>query len=766
MGSRRPDCGACGRYAATPIWGHDMCSVHRSCCKNPEEWEPLKCEACISMRDMMEEDFLTEEKRLENFETLSKMLYRTMRNKAIQKPGRFWQYEKIAQAFFGSRLPSFPWYGKQASATRDNSLTPDSECGLDDQYEEIPDSDVGDRSRLSVGAAMNHQTRDMIDKEMYRENARLEQRPYSLYPHWDNGATAYNGYQPVFPNFRVQHAPHFNQSYDQAYPNRHLENNQQGAYAENRPYRQMRSQSPEHRHHHKNQQNNPGCPQPYDDRHKKKSGRRCRSPSSDNGRQKNSRKRRCSSPSSDNGRQKNSRKRSYSSPSSDDSSSSESASSSDTDDSDMGELTEGENKIIFDPYDHQPWIVYDRKIHEKLSDNRMLLPASSGHRVTAEVIYNPSNPKLFRTKQISDTNRLTPFLGATEAHNMIMRGFELRASDSVSPNKTLRIVDSRLTPNSGLSQLLELLKIHDPMITKATRDDKSEKEIIQAFPDEAFDSISVINLNKGWPFIENDYIEWAKDRPLSLEDFKDAIRFDALDTSKCTSDLLKKERESRKLVVFQLQSTHLVELYSNKVGSLDDATKSKNRISAEEGQAIAQTMLPIMKHLIVQWVKAKMAVRKALFYNNDFLNKGNVSWILKSSLWDSNIFPNSAIDHLRYEVANDVADKLGYRVVHYGDNLHHPNKRMKHFQYPNQPGPSQGQRPGKNSNQKYREQFIRQQKFLKGGKKKGNSKKKKKWIKASKGYKGNKGPKTKQNSNKNQKDNTNNSNNKDDKQER
>ena len=692
----------------------------------------------------MEMEILTAEKRLENFETLSKMLYRTMRNKAIHKPGMFWKYEKIVRTFFGSGLPSFTWYGKLPSATRDNSLTPESECGLEDQYEDIPDSDVGDRSRMSVGAAMNHQTRDMIDKELFRENARLEQRPHSLYPHWDNGANSYNGYQPVFPNFRVQHAPqHLNQSHDQAYLNRHPETYQQGAYAEDRPHRQRRSRSPEqHRHrHHKKQQNNTCCPQSYDNGHKKNS-------------------RNCSSPSSDNGRKKNSHKRRYSSPSSESSSSGECTSSSDTDDSD----TEGENKIIFDPYDHQPWIVYDRKIHEKLSDNRMILPSSSGQRVTAEVIYNPSNPNLFRTKQISDTNRLTPFLGATEAHNMIMRGFELRASDSVSPNKALRIVDSKITPNSGLCQLLELLKIHEPMITKATRDDKNEKEIIQAFPDEAFDSISIINLNRGWPFLENDYIEWAKDRALSLEDFKDAIRFDALDTSKCTPELLKKERESRKLLVFQLQSTHLVELYSNKVGSLDDATKAKNRISAEEGQAIAQTMLPVLKHLIVQWVQAKMAVRKTLFYNNSIL-RGNVSWILKSSMWDSNIFPNSAIDHLRYEVANDVADKLGYRVVGYGDHMQPPNKKMRRFQNQNQPGPSQGHRPRNNSNQKFRNQHIPHKKFHEGRKKKSKSKKKKQWIQTEKS-KGNKGHKTKQNIIKNQNGNANNSGNKDNKQER
>ena len=359
---------------------------------------------------------------------------------------------------------------------------------------------------------------------------------------------------------------------------------------------------------------------------------------------------------------------------------------------------------------------------------------------------------MFRTKKISDTNRLTPFLGATESHSMIMRAFGLRASDAISPNKSLRIVDSKITPNSGLSQLLELLKSHEPNLTKITRD-KNEKQILQAFPDAAFDSISVINLDKGWPFQENDYMEWAKDRILSLEDFKDYIRFDAFDTSSCTSDLLNKERESRKLLVNQFTSLHLMELYSNKVGRLDDNTKAKNQISSEEGKAIAQTMLPTVKHLLAQWMQAKMEVRKALLSKNSWL--GHVSWILKSSLWDSAIFPKSAIDQLRHEATNDVAEKLGLRSSGYRNNQQPPNKKMKNFHYQNKPGSFQFQSAKNGYDQNFQQQNHhqnpQQQNFRESRKKKGQQHKKKKWVKTNKfANKNFKGSKAKQNFNKKQ----------------
>ena len=175
-------------------------------------------------------------------------------------------------------------------------------------------------------------------------------------------------------------------------------------------------------------------------------------------------------------------------------------------------------------------------------------------------------------------------------------------------------------------------------------------------------------------------------------------------------------------------------------------------------------MLPIMKHLIVQWMQAKMAVRKSLFYKNSFL--GSVSWILKSSMWDSSIFPRSAIDQLRHEVTNDVAQKLGYRVTGYGNTQQPPNKRMKHFQFQNQPGPSQVQRSKNSSNQNFRKQNFPRQNFREGQQKRNQAKKKKKWIKTNKGFNPSKGSKTKQNFNKNQNGNAYNNGNKNNKQER
>ena len=57
---------------------------------------------------------------------------------------------------------------------------------------------------VSVRLAMNDQTRNVIDRELYRENSRLQQpNPYSQNSQWNNGDNAYYkkpSSNPEFPN--------------------------------------------------------------------------------------------------------------------------------------------------------------------------------------------------------------------------------------------------------------------------------------------------------------------------------------------------------------------------------------------------------------------------------------------------------------------------------------------------------------------------------------------------------------------------------------
>ena len=699
MESRNQNCAACRRYADQPLWGHDMCTTHRLCCTNPGHWEPNKCDTCLFQRDIME--LMSENEQIKNLEDMDKMLLRTQHGKSIMNPRSMWQYVSVATEFmsgvrYSDQSNRFTPSRETTFNTNNPSYTPRLGCGFDNQSSYTPNSVVGDVSRTYVNLALNSHTRNSIENEIQRENSRLHhQMPYSN----DSRGTAYHAY-PSNPEFRFhqpngsQQASHY--TVDQGGQVYHTEACHNVAGPSNNLGSQKRARSPVRERH----------------SHKKRNHKRRRRDDSES------------------------------------SSSSSNSSSSDTDDSDLeeGEISEKrERDTVFDPYDLQPWIAYDHRIHEKLNDNKMILPSSSGQRVTAEVIYNPLNPHVFRTKPVLDDNRVTPYLNASEAHNMIMRSFNLRASDAISPNKLLKIVDSRIAPNSGLGRLMDLIKGHETQMTKITRD-KSEKQLMQAFPEAAFDSITVVNL-KGWPFPECDYIEWAKDKPLSLDEFKEFIRHPNFDTSSCTEQLLSKEREYRKLLANQLQSLHLVELYSLKVGNLDDNTKAQHRLSSEEGTAVLQTMQPITKFLQAQWMHSKMDIRNALLSKNSWI--GNVSWILQSSLWNSSIFPKSAIDHLRYEVTNDVAEKLG--LLRQSTNKFTGQQAYKKMKFQktsiaDRLGPPQTQQ-----NRKNKQNFLGQ-KFREGKKtKKSYQLKTNKWTKTNKANnKKFKDTKDKQNGTKNQ----------------
>merc|ERR1711915_619528 len=110
----------------------------------------------------------------------------------------------------------------------------------------------------------------------------------------------------------------------------------------------------------------------------------------------------------------------------------------------------------------------------------------------------------------------------------------------------------------------------------------------------------------------------------------------------------------------------------------------------------------------------------------------------KSSLWDSSIFPKSAIDQMRYEASNDVAEKLGLVGLTGSKNVQQPSyKKAKRFQ-------NQQQQNGHNKN--FQQKFFRegQQQNFQGNRRKKGSKQKPKGYNKAKHFKG-KGGKGKQN---------------------
>ena len=161
--------------------------------------------------------------------------------------------------------------------------------------------------------------------------------------------------------------------------------------------------------------------------------------------------------------------------------------------------------------------------------------------------------------------------------------------------------------------------------------DSNKKSALKAFSDSFFDSPAILTFSKDWP--KGDlYLEWAKGHILDAE----ALSHD-LDVGKVNkdnlSDLLEEEKDTRNILVNNITGLRALELLAENLKS-DSSSQSTTL-------AIASLFLANLKPLIVNWMEAKMNLRKSILHNQD---SHAVRLLLKSDMWSPNIFPKSALE--------------------------------------------------------------------------------------------------------------------------
>ena len=161
--------------------------------------------------------------------------------------------------------------------------------------------------------------------------------------------------------------------------------------------------------------------------------------------------------------------------------------------------------------------------------------------------------------------------------------------------------------------------------------DTNKKSALKAFSDSHFDSPAILTFSKDWP--KGDlYLEWAKGHILDSEDLSRD-----LDVSKVNKDnlseLLEEEKDTRNILVNNITGLRALELLAENLKS-DSSSQSTTL-------AIASLFLANLKPLIVNWMEAKMNLRKSILHNQD---SHAVRLLLKSDMWSPNIFPKSALD--------------------------------------------------------------------------------------------------------------------------
>ena len=308
-------------------------------------------------------------------------------------------------------------------------------------------------------------------------------------------------------------------------------------------------------------------------------------------------------------------------------------------------------QFYIDPNDNCPWFIFDPNIHRKISANRVVMSHDNSF-TSYDVIFHPLNNSYFRTRPQS-SRRSIPFMGGPDAHAIMLGAFGARPSEDMSPANNVRSMEMTIPPTSGLSETLDLLKRHENAVLDGLIN-KKDKDILTAFPGEAFDPSTIVKFTQGWSMC-SDYFEWAFDQPLSVDSFYNSINLPKCLWNPIPETLKIKEQDTRRVLVCHISSVHLVESFGIRASAAAH-TEYKETFSSES-RAVTRTMLPVFKHLSLPWQKAKMELRMAVL--SGFEQNFESICLLKTSLWEPGLFPRAAIEHLAHKRINNIPQMLG-----------------------------------------------------------------------------------------------------------
>ena len=305
-----------------------------------------------------------------------------------------------------------------------------------------------------------------------------------------------------------------------------------------------------------------------------------------------------------------------------------------------------------DPTTGETWLYLDPSIHIKKVNNKIEMLTPDGPKVI-NVRYKIGNPNMFKTLTTTADKNLSPFIDGREGHSVLLTSFDRSVSSNDLGNTKRIPFETRLDTASGLGTTLDLIKRFDTQMAEAVFENKL-KDLQKYFPETAFDPVTVADFTSGWNLSSSSFAAFAKDKELVVKSLNLQLNMNI--NFHVPKHLLAHEKEARSRLVNTLTSLHLLDLLGEKIDSIDEHTKRTTRISSSQTKAIGRTMLPNFRSTVITWKIAKMKVRKQVFKNH---TNSNILRLLRSSLWDENLFPKSVTDDLVKHGGRNMAPLLG-----------------------------------------------------------------------------------------------------------
>ena len=281
----------------------------------------------------------------------------------------------------------------------------------------------------------------------------------------------------------------------------------------------------------------------------------------------------------------------------------------------------------------ETYIVFNKDKHHHV-ENQPSQIIWLGEKITVKWYEGDKNIKAFC--QINEEDSSSSPYGTKSSANKFLRDILELTPNSESPGFKRSAFSTHFDINSGLGLALNIASASEEvLIHHLIAGDR--KKAMSSFKDSAFEAPSTTIFSSGWPK-GNHHFKWVKGDKLDLVKSADKLNLDKVDEKKKKdiNILLEKELDTRTNLVNQITGLRNLEIFSDKI-------KNENN-KRSTTLAIAKGFLPVLKFLLVDWMDAKIALRKAILHDQD---TEAVRILLKADMWQPTIFAEESLKEIK-----------------------------------------------------------------------------------------------------------------------
>ena len=227
-----------------------------------------------------------------------------------------------------------------------------------------------------------------------------------------------------------------------------------------------------------------------------------------------------------------------------------------------------------------------------------------------------------------------------------------------------------------LAKACDLVRKHLPHMMAAAAN-KKEKDLLDAFPKQAFDAVSIADFTQGWNLSSaSSYASFAKDKPLDPAEFAAQLGVQGK-KFKVPQFLLKGEQVERQCVTQLFTQIHNHDLYGEKIDNLDESIRSQGSLSSLQIKSLCKPSFHLLRHHLSKWFMYKSRIRSAIISDR---NKPAVNKLLESNPFEAKIFPDSDVKELTNPGSYKyILPALGLQLSDNSQSSQEPpRKKLKH----------------------------------------------------------------------------------------